>query len=311
MAETSIEWVSQVAPNGVILPGFTFNPWIGCTKIGPGCQNCYAAVSTTARVFGVNWGKGQPRRLTGSENWKKPLKWNRDAQKYGFRLRVFCASLADWLDDEVPIAWLQKLLDLIVQTPNLDWLLLTKRPGNWEKRMQEITDLGDRGAGAKLARTWLSGQAPDNVWVGATAENQRMLDLRAPKLLKIPANTRFLSCEPLLEPLNFHPFLSPSFRDEVHEDAWEPDLPDVMDQISWIIAGGESGHQARVCDLDWLRSIVDQCTKAEVPVFVKQLGNQPMDKATPYAVSHKKGGNINEWPDWAKVRQTPPLKEIS
>jgi protein gp37 len=288
MGKTSIEWVGQITANGVELPGFTFNPWIGCTRVSPGCDNCYAEVSTPARSLRVSWGKGQPRRLTSTENWQKPLKWNREAESCGFKLRVFSASLADWLDDEVQIVWLQRFLKLIAQTPNLEWLLLTKRPGNWESRMRAIVNLNDPIA-SLIAQNWLNGEAPSNIWVGVTAENQNLLQLRNPQLGKIPAKLKFLSCEPLLEPL---------------------DLSCAIEQINWVIAGGESGRNARVCDLGWLQSIADQCKDNRIPLFIKQLGNRPVDKLTPYAVGHKKGGDMHEWPGWAKIRQTPPLEAI-
>src|SRR5438309_1214907 len=113
---TSIAWCNH-----------TFNPWEGCTKVSAGCAHCYA--ETRNHRFGAdNWGKGKPRRRTSDANWKLPYKWNAQAEKHGTRLRVFCASLADWLDDEVPVEWLANLLKLIHQTPNLEWLMLTKRP---------------------------------------------------------------------------------------------------------------------------------------------------------------------------------------
>lgn len=135
MKNTNIEWCDH-----------TFNPWIGCTKVSPGCAHCYAETRDKRFTGGIHWGRGAPRNRTSPSNWNEPIKWNNGAAKLAAncsqafeypsrRPRVFCASLADWLDDEVPIKWLADLLDLIRDTPNLDWLLLTKRPQNWEKRM--------------------------------------------------------------------------------------------------------------------------------------------------------------------------------
>jgi protein gp37 len=142
MAQNSnIEWTDN-----------TWNPWIGCTKVSPGCANCYAEARDQRFAGGAHWGKGAPRQRTSAANWKQPLKWNREAaedvddalhdfgaDKYEApqRPRVFCASLADWLDDEVPIEWLADLLGLIHATPFLDWQLLTKRPENWMARIEQ------------------------------------------------------------------------------------------------------------------------------------------------------------------------------
>lgn len=166
VANSNIEWTDH-----------TFNPWIGCTKVSPGCEHCYA--ETWANRYGtVDWGKGNPRKLTSESNWQQPIKWNRQAEAEGRRYRVFCASLADVMDNEVPNAWRQSLWDLIRKTPHLDWLLLTKRIGN--------------------AKDMLPTPTPENIWLGATIVNQEEADRDIPKLLNTPANIRFLSMEPLL-----------------------------------------------------------------------------------------------------------------
>jgi len=179
----------------------TFNPWIGCTKVSDGCKNCYAERDFDKRRHVAKWGPGNPRVRTAEANWKKPLTWNRKAEKAGTRPRVFCASLADWLDPEVPVAWLADLLALIQETPHLDWLLLTKRPELWALNMLTIRERGRKDGGCPgfdFACRWLDGDAPKNVWVGTTVENQKAT-ARIPHLLSIPARVRFLSCEPLLE----------------------------------------------------------------------------------------------------------------
>ena len=131
MAKNSaIEWTDH-----------TFNPWEGCTKISPACDNCYAA-ERAARYKTVEW--GGPRRRTSKSNWNKPLKWERQASTFAFeegrRQRVFCASLADVFDNQVPEEWRADLWDLIRACPSLDWLLLTKRPQNIEKMLPEFWD---------------------------------------------------------------------------------------------------------------------------------------------------------------------------
>lgn len=116
MKNTLIQWATH-----------TFNPWEGCTKVAPECKNCYAEVLSDHRFGRVKWGKGQDRRRTSAATWTQPRQWEREAAKQNLkRPRVFCLSLGDWLDEEVPIEWLRDLLILIHETPNLDWLLLTK-----------------------------------------------------------------------------------------------------------------------------------------------------------------------------------------
>lgn len=312
---TKIQWADN-----------TFNPWEGCTKVSPGCLHCYA--DTRAQRFGqVKWGKGQPRRRTSAANWKLPVKWNREAAQaerdhdadmieYADRTeswtrpRVFCASLADWLDDEVPIEWLADLLKLIHDTPNLDWLLLTKRPENFNKRVEQVW----LGATPMTPFSyWLSlwigsmnpverQEPPANVWLGASVEDQARADERIPKLLSIPAKVRFLSCEPLLGPVDLEPWL------KVQRDyATTADF----NGIDWCIIGGESGPNARPCNVDWIRSLVSQCRAAGVAPFVKQLGANIKERITEGGQVHgilmhdKKGGDPAEWPDDLRVREFP------
>lgn len=200
------------------------------------------------------------------------------------RQRVFCASLADWLDDEVPVEWLADLLALIHRTPNLDWLLLTKRPQNWRTRMDEVVriEIPDGAAAvprctaAALAAAWLKGVAAANIWLGTTVEDQTLAEERIPVLLDIPAMVRFLSCEPLLGPVDlttvrwnrgdgyFGDCLSPHHIPHGRIE----DAP----LIHWVICGGESGPNARPMHPDWARSLRDQCRAAGVPFFFKQWG---------------------------------------
>lgn len=252
---TKIEWADH-----------TFNPWVGCQKVGPGCDHCYAE-GWAKRSGLVQWGPGADRRLTSTANWRQPLKWNAQAKASGQRARVFCASLADVFDNAVRPEWRSGLWDLIEQTPHLDWLLLTKRPGNIAG-MLPVT-WGPRG--------W------HNVWLGCTVVNQAEADRDIPKLLAVPARVRFLSIEPLLGPLrlpwahedetlgipddagNLHPMPAP-FVQRVFNDTLG------IPQINWIITGGESGPKARPMHPDWARSLRDQCQAAGVPFLFKQWG---------------------------------------
>lgn len=213
----------------------TFNPWIGCTKVSPGCENCYAEAQN--KRFNWNsegWGKGVPRKRTSEANWKKPLKWNNEARDNGTRPRVFCGSLCDVFDKEVSRDWRWELFELIKNTPYLDWLLLTKRPLE-----------------AKLWNT-VHGWSY-NVWLGATVENQAMANERIPILLDIPLEAvRFLSVEPMLEPIIL---VGKHF----------------MNSIDWVICGGESGSKRRHFDLNWARYMRDQCKFTGTPFFFKQV----------------------------------------
>ena len=283
MKDSKIEWCDH-----------TFNPWIGCTKVSPGCANCYAEARDQRFAGGAHWGPGAPRQLTGPANWKQPLKWDeaarqRDLVSYGLagvkytRPRVFCASLADWLDDEVPIEWLASLLSLIKETPNLDWLLLTKRPENFARVLQvgcrlesdpKWGELPNDHPAVKL-HSWIGdwtilGKAPMNVWIGTTVEDQTRADIRIPALLKIPAKVRFLSCEPLLGPVDLR---FPMTEDE--EIVPFPLIPPAelpTNSIHWVICGGESGQHARPMHPDWAISLCDQCEAASVPFLFKQWG---------------------------------------
>ncbi|WP_416049001.1 DUF5131 family protein [Cupriavidus basilensis] len=193
---TKIEWTDA-----------TFNPWIGCAKVSPACDHCYAEVSTPARALGVTWGATEDRHRTSAANWKLPHRWNAQHDAFfaahGRRRRVFCASLADVFDNAVSAQWRFDLLRLIIETPNLDWLLLTKRIGNaaemLEQAMRALT-VGREG--------WRENYLP-NVWIGATICNQEEADRDIPKLLAVPARVRFLSMEPVLGPVDISKWLDP------------------------------------------------------------------------------------------------------
>lgn len=255
MAEyTKIEWATH-----------TFNGWRGCTKVSPGCKNCYAEKLVTQRLKG-EWGPGAPRQLASEAMWKQPLKWDREAAKNGTRPRVFCSSLADVLDNEVPTEWLADLLRLICRTPHLDWLLLTKRPETWTKRMEAVKEID----GDSLAWTWLRGIAPANVWIGTSVEDQERADERIPALLDIPAKVRFLSCEPLLGPVEITGNYALTGQARRVDKSLTP--AGTRARIHWVIVGGESGPNARPMHPDWARDLRDQCAAAGVPFLFKQWG---------------------------------------
>ena len=217
-ANTKISWADH-----------TFNPVWGCTKVGPGCTQCYAE-ALDRRTGGDHWGPGKPRRRTSEKNWNEPRRWNRQAEKTGVRPKIFCASMADVFDNEWPSEWRTDLWALIRETPNLCWLLLTKRSGNVPKMLPD--DWGDG---------W------PHVWLGATVVNQEEADRDVSKLRAVPATIRFLSIEPMLAPIT-------------------PDL----EKIDWTIVGAESGPKRRPMNEDWVRSLRDQCAAAGTAFFYKQ-----------------------------------------
>ncbi len=257
---TKIEWCDH-----------TFNPWEGCQKAGPGCDHCYAE-TRNARFAGgqaINWGPGAPRRRTSASNWKKPLAWNANADdfmaQHGRRQRVFCASLADVFDNAVDPQWRADLFSLIQQTPNLDWLLLTKRIGNARGMLAELAHGNDPDL------SLLDMMPLPNVWIGATITSQEEADRDIPKLLAVPARVRFLSMEPLLGPVDLErPRPGPDLDQGGGRMICQPWL--IQSGIDWVIVGGESGPGARPMHPDWARSLRDQCVAAGVPFLFKQWG---------------------------------------
>lgn len=229
MGENSkIEWTTH-----------TFNPWWGCTKVSEACKHCYAE-AWAKRVGQDVWGPKADRRFFGATQWSQPIRWNKAAEGGGPRPRVFCASMADVFEDrDELIPERSKLWPLIEATPNLDWLLLTKRPQNVRRL-------------AGWASDW-----PSNVWLGTTVELQARAAELLPHLKAIPAAVRFISAEPLLGHLNLHRWLGST--------------------INWVITGGESGPKARPASPAWFRSIQSQCFDAGVPFHFKQWGDWAPD----------------------------------
>jgi protein gp37 len=260
----------------------------GCSKVSSGCANCYATTSTPVRTFKVEWGKGKPRHRTSESNWNAVRSLDRKSAKAGVRTKVFCASLADWLDPEVSSLWLCDLLELIATTPNLDWQLVTKRPELFHDRMAAVMHDWEGTPGANVADRWRTfAIAPKNVWFGCTAENQKTFDHRTQEMSFIDARVKFLSMEPLLESvkLNFG----------------------LTRPVDWIIVGGESGHHARVTDIEWIESIVTQSQSLKIPVFVKQLGTQAYYQELQFNTVSKKGGDITEFPAHLRLRDFPQI----
>ncbi len=253
--DSRIEWTDH-----------TFNPWWGCVKVSPACKHCYAE-AWAKRTGQAVWGISAHRRFFGPAHWQEPHRWHAEAVRSGRRHRVFCASMADVFEDRRDLdPWRTQLGALIAETPLLDWLLLTKRP--------------DRAAAlAPWGSSW-----PRNVWLGATVEDQVWVERRLPHLAAVPANLRFLSCEPLLGSLDLSPWLGHA--------------------VHWVIAGGESGARARPSDPAWFRGLRDQCQRAGVPFHFKQWGiwaPAESERTTLVRVSKKAAGRKLDGRTWDQL----------
>lgn len=223
--------------SGISWTDATFNPWIGCTRVSPACDHCYAARDNERRKWVPSWGgpglPPSPRKRT--KTWRDPIKWDRKAAETGKPLRVFCASLADVFDNEAPDEWRADLWQLLRETPNLRWILLTKRIGNASKMLPADWPFPNAGLMATLA-------------------NQEEWDRDYRKLKAIPATWHGVSAEPLLGPIDMGPM---TFH---------------FGPVDWMITGGESGPVRRPLDMQWVRDIRDQCARLGVTFHHKQNG---------------------------------------
>jgi protein gp37 len=316
--KTGISWTNR-----------TFNPWFGCQRISPACGGskgeggCYAEALVVGRM-GYNldatvekkrlrvWGPPatSSRVRTSVANWRKPIAWNKEAKKNGTRDRVFCASLADVFEAHPDLdAVRADLWPMIEACESLDWQLLTKRPENIR---------------AMVPPAWLTAW-PEHVWIGTTVESQKYAEKRIPELLAVPARVRFLSCEPLLEAVSLD-LRARSFDGGCRNGCLESSDYASGDgamrcfdcqhpttvfnaRISWVIVGGESGTGARPFDIAWARGIVAQCREAGVPVFVKQMGDNPVENGVAIKSRFKAhhGADPNEWPEDLRVQEFPEV----
>lgn len=276
---TNIEWAQH-----------TGGPYLGCDRVSPGCQHCYAADLAETRLERIFRGAYQK---AGFDDWQTRPVWGRNATrvltkqfwhqarsihaahvKAGTRGRWF-PSMIDWLDEMPggiidqegklldPIQVLADFLQLVQETPSLDWLLLTKRPQNWKPRLLLVLDhiMKSEGKAYPWLAYWLAGTPPANVWIGASVEDQQRADQRVRQLVMIPAVVRFLSCEPLLGPVDLH----------LNRNGHSLQRA-IGDDIHWVIVGGESGKEARPMHPAWACSLLDQCLTSGVAFFFKQWG---------------------------------------
>ena len=299
----------------------TWNPVRGCSRVSPGCDNCYAMGQahrfagpgkpydglTTIRRGKVDWtGKARfiPGALTEPMRWKKPR-------------RIFVNSMSDLFHHSLTNEEIAAVFGVMAVCPQHTFQVLTKRPdrmlewfrwaNSWAfDRVLCHADDALKGSGiayAHLAWGGRGGRPPiwplQNVWLGVSVEDQATADKRIPLLLETPAAVRFISAEPLLE------------RVDLRYSAFNgADSLESLAGLDWVIVGGESGHGARPCHVQWIRSIVQQCKDASVACFVKQLGGLPVDiVGKRIALADKKGGDPAEWSEDLRVRQFPEKKQ--
>jgi len=253
MKTTKIEWSHH-----------TFNPWWGCTKVSPACENCYAErfASRHTRTKADLWGKNAERYQSSDEYWEQPHEWDAHAKRTGIRERVFCGSMCDVMERRPDLDEPRKrLFKLIEDTPNLDWLLLTKRPQEY---------------GKLLPSDWLASPRP-NVWLLTTCEHQDYI-WRIHALLKVPAVVHGVSIEPMLSPITLpKEFLK-------------------LGNSAWVIVGGESGNSKslRPTPVEWFRNIRDQVKSAHVAFFFKQWG----EHVNLVKIGKAKAGRLLDGREW-------------
>ncbi len=316
MGKTSIQWTDMV-----------WNPTTSCTKISPGCLNCYAATldkrfhetwtgephvpwtvaaqrKAAAGIAGFSPVTLHPDRLDAPLHWAKPR-------------RIFIDSMSDLFHEAVPDEFIDRVFAVMASAPQHSFQLLSKRP----QRMLEYLTLEAREKIVKKqnniefgAQGWGQWRWPlPNLWLGVSVENQRYADERIPMLAQVPAAVRFISAEPLLEAVDLdrfrwqcahcrhvHPSRNPCNWDDCKCAQFEAQMP------QWVIVGGESGPGARPMVIGWMRDIVRQCHAAGVAVFCKQLGSNPTNReGVPHPVRDSKGGDMSEFPIDLRVREFP------
>lgn len=269
----------------------TWNPVVGCKRVSAGCDHCYAFQLHDQRH--IAWKRGRwdsapaqyhkpfstvqllPERLSDPLHWRKPR-------------RVFVNSMSDLFHEDVPDAYILDVFQTMMDAPQHVYQILTKRP---ERMRDFMLRYGDT-----CTPIWYH---LSHIWLGVSVENQAAADERIPLLLETPAAVRFLSCEPLLGPVDlWYPAFS--ILDHFGEPSDARTDPDGSMAIKWVIIGGESGPHARVMNPNWASSLVAQCREANVSVFVKQLGSE---LAYLYSLKDRHGGNMEEWPpDFRELR---------
>ncbi|WP_100904485.1 DUF5131 family protein [Nostoc flagelliforme] len=301
---TNIEWTDE-----------TWNIIVGCSRISSGCQQCYAATAAKSprlqqfpQYQAVSIWDGTVQFV--ESQLIKPLHWKKPKN-------IFVCSMADLFHENVPFEWIDQVMAVIALCPQHTFQVLTKRPERaleyfsqqslWVKWYEAAQNflwdaIGEKfGELINLQQYFIGQPFPlPNVWLGASTENQQMANKRIPILLQIPCSVRFLSCEPLLEDIDLR---QGGAIQKLISDSYEWEL--VNEDIQWIVVGGESGPNSRPCHIEWLESIVQQCQQSNTKVFVKQLGANAIFGGQQFKTRNKKGGDIEEFPEYLKVRELP------
>jgi protein gp37 len=290
----------------------SWNPVTGCTPESEGCQNCYARPFLN-RFRGIEGHKFEhgfdvrmhQKALDEPRNWKKPR-------------RVFVCSVSDLYHPDVNPLFRWMVWRTMRECFQHTFLVLTKRPQQMLDDLANNTMWADEIKHEGERCRFIHNPLP-NVWLGVTAENQQTADERIPILLQCPAAVRFVSCEPLLGRVDLGDAFGTCYHSAEDGDTCTGDVS-YNHGVDWVIVGGESGPKARPCNVEHIRSLVQQCRAADVPVFVKQLGASAFDSATPVKVDvqamraitgnllrlkDRKGGDPAEWPADLRVQEFP------
>jgi len=255
MSKSKIEWTDAV-----------WNPVTGCSKVSSGCANCYAERMSKRLAGRCGYPKDDPFRVTlHQEKLNQPLFWKKPK-------RIFVNSMSDLFHDDVPFEFIWSVWARMVTNRQHTYMILTKRP----KRMKEFFDW-NASLEFKVETTW------PNIWLGVSVENQATADERIPLLLQVPATVRFVSCEPLLGPVNLERIEPRGKAAFIHSLSGIVSVPftvlDNYPKIDWVIVGGESGPGSRPVHPDWVRSLRDQCQAAGTKLFFKQWGEwEPIEE---------------------------------
>lgn len=256
--------------SGIEWTDATWNPTTGCTKVSPGCKNCYAKHQAWPRLAAMKTGVYSGRKFEDvqchPERLDQPLRWKKPRM-------VFVNSMSDLFHDDVPDEFIYDVFAVMAQCPRHTFQILTKRPARMRAVMATPFTAIDRRACALSDRhnveDWEGNYPLPNVWLGVSVENQETANERIPLLLDTPAAVRWISAEPLLTPLTFRwAVWRPLSRTRSTEHL------DGLRELDWVVVGGESGPNARDMNPDWARSLRDQCHEARVPFFMKQMARK-------------------------------------
>lgn len=276
---SSIEWTEA-----------TWNPIAGCTPVSPGCLNCYAAkMANRLEAMGQEKYVGLTVKRNRRYVFNGKISFDESALSVPLKRKkptmYFVNSMSDLFHEDVPTYFIQKVFRVMGAAPQHTFQVLTKRGG----RMAEEVRRWVHGCGHGIIK---------NGWFGVSVEDQANADKRIPELLSVPAAVRFLSCEPLIGPVDLS--IAHSLEAAEHCELCESN----PSKIGWVIVGGESGPHARPCNIEWVRSIVKQCEAAGVAVFCKQLGTV---LARELKSDDTKGGDLKSWPTDIRVREFPQI----